>query len=309
MPRASPFIKVYIQTYSIRNSLTGKVIDGRIVSSSVTSRVKSAVEKLKEDEIIHPCLATVLVGNDPASSTYVNSKQRAASDVGIITRDHKLESTISQKELMDLVILLNSDPDIHGILIQLPLPDHINEFTVMNTISPLKDVDGLTPTNAGMLLSGKAVLKPCTPLGIMELFDYYNIKVESIDAVIVNRSNLVGKPLAILLLERNATVMMCHSKSTNLVDKLKSAELVVTAVGNRERFTLKNNMVKDGAIVIDVGTSRHSGRVAGDVEDFQSMKEKVSWITPVPGGVGPMTIAMLLNNTVVAASLSKSPIK
>ena len=279
------------------------------MSSSVTSRVKSSVKKLKEDDIIHPCLATVLVGNDPASSTYVNSKQRAASDVGISTCDHKLESTINQKELIDLVISLNSDPAIHGILIQLPLPNHIDEFTVINTISPLKDVDGLTPINAGMLLSGKAVLKPCTPLGIMELLDYYNIKVESIDSVIVNRSNLVGKPLAILLLERNATVMMCHSKSTNLVDKLKSAELVVTAVGNRERFTLKNNMVKDGAIVIDVGTSRHRGRVAGDVEDFQSMKEKVSWITPVPGGVGPMTIAMLLNNTVFAASLSKAPIK
>ena len=279
------------------------------MSSSVKSRVKSAVEKLKEDEIINPCLATVLVGNDAASSTYVNSKQRAAADLGISTRDHKLESTISQKELIDLVILLNNDPDVHGILIQLPLPDHINEFTVINTINPLKDVDGLTPTNAGMLLSGKAVLKPCTPLGIMELLDYYNIKVESTDAVIVNRSNLVGKPLAILLLERNATVMMCHSKSTNLVDKLKSADLVVTAVGNRQRFTLKNNMVKDGAIVIDVGTSRHSGKVAGDVEDFQSMKEKVSWITPVPGGVGPMTIAMLLNNTVFAASLSKAPIK
>ena len=289
--------------------MTGKVIDGLIVSSSVKSRVKSAVEKLKEDEIINPCLATVLVGNDAASSTYVNSKQRAAADLGISTRDHKLESTISQKELIDLVILLNNDPDVHGILIQLPLPDHINEFTVINTINPLKDVDGLTPTNAGMLLSGKAVLKPCTPLGIMELLDYYNIKVESTDAVIVNRSNLVGKPLAILLLERNATVMMCHSKSTNLVDKLKSADLVVTAVGNRQRFTLKNNMVKDGAIVIDVGTSRHSGKVAGDVEDFQSMKEKVSWITPVPGGVGPMTIAMLLNNTVFAASLSKAPIK
>jgi methylenetetrahydrofolate dehydrogenase (NADP+) / methenyltetrahydrofolate cyclohydrolase len=302
-------INVYIQRYSIRNSLTGKVIDGRIVSSSVKSRVKSAVEKLKGDEIIHPCLATVLVGNDAASSTYVNSKQKAAADVGINTRDHKLESTISEKELIDLVILLNNDPDVHGILIQLPLPDHISEFTVINTISPLKDVDGLTPTNAGMLLSGKAVLKPCTPLGIMELLDYYNIKVESTDAVIVNRSNLVGKPLAILLLERNATVMMCHSKSTNLVDKLKSADLVVTAVGNRQRFTLKNNMVKDGAIVIDVGTSRHSGKVAGDVEDFQSMKEKVSWITPVPGGVGPMTIAMLLNNTVFAASLSKAPIK
>jgi methylenetetrahydrofolate dehydrogenase (NADP+) / methenyltetrahydrofolate cyclohydrolase len=289
--------------------LTGKVIDGLIVSSSVKSRVKSAVEKLKEDEIIHPCLATVLVGNDAASSTYVNSKQRAAADLGISTRDHKLESTISQKELIDLVILLNNDPDVHGILIQLPLPDHINEFTVINTINPLKDVDGLTPINAGMLLSGKAVLKPCTPLGIIELLDYYNIKVESTDAVIVNRSNLVGKPLAILLLERNATVMMCHSKSTNLVDKLKSADLVVTAVGNRQRFTLKNNMVKDGAIVIDVGTSRHGGKVAGDVEDFQSMKEKVSWITPVPGGVGPMTIAMLLNNTVFAASLSKAPIK
>jgi methylenetetrahydrofolate dehydrogenase (NADP+) / methenyltetrahydrofolate cyclohydrolase len=281
--------------------LTGNTIDGNIVASVIKSRVKNEVEKMKSNGVVVPGLATVLVGNDPASAIYVKNKQKAATDVGITTKDHKMSSNVSQKEMIELIMNLNSDPDVHGILVQLPLPEAINEAKVIDTISPAKDVDGLTQTNAGMLFNGRATLVPCTPLGIMQLLDYYKIELESIDAVVLNRSNLVGKPLALLLLQRNASVMVCHSKSKNLVEKIKSAELIVTAVGNRERFALNSSMVKDGAIIIDVGISRLMGRPAGDVEDFESMKEKASWITPVPGGVGPMTIAMLLSNTMLAA--------
>jgi methylenetetrahydrofolate dehydrogenase (NADP+)/methenyltetrahydrofolate cyclohydrolase len=284
--------------------MTGKIIDGLIVSASVKSRVKMAIEKLtKEQETgIQPCLATVLVGNNPASISYINNKQKSAIDIGINTRDHRLDSTISQNELVDLIMLLNKDPKVHGILVQLPLPSHINEFSIINTINPLKDVDGLTPTNAGMLLKGQVALMPCTPSGIIELLKFFNIDVSSKDTVIVNRSDLVGKPLAILLTERDATVTLCHSKSRNLIDKLKNADIIVTAVGNRERFVLSENMVKNDAVIVDVGISKYKGKTVGDVNDFQSMKEKVAWITPVPGGVGPMTIAMLLENTVTAFS-------
>lgn len=285
--------------------MTANIIDGTIVASVVKSRIKKEVENMQSKGLVIPSLATVLVGNDPASAIYVKNKQKAAADVGISTKDHKIGSNISQKELIELVMKLNSDPEVHGILVQLPLPETINEANVINTISPSKDVDGLTQTNAGMLFNGRAAFVPCTPLGIIELLDYYKIDLESIDAVVVNRSNLVGKPLAILLLQRNASVMVCHSKSKNLVDKIKSAELIVTAVGNRERFALNSSMVKDSAIIIDVGISRLMGRPVGDVEDFESMREKASWITPVPGGVGPMTIAMLLSNTMLAASRSR----
>ena len=285
--------------------MTANIIDGTIVASVVKSRIKKEVESMQSKGLVIPSLATVLVGNDPASAIYVKNKQKAAADVGISTKDHKIGSNISQKELIELVMKLNSDPEVHGILVQLPLPEAINEANVINTISPSKDVDGLTQTNAGMLFNGKAAFVPCTPLGIIQLLDYYKIDLESIDAVVVNRSNLVGKPLAILLLQRNASVMVCHSKSKNLVDKIKSAELIVTAVGNRERFALNSSMVKDSAIIIDVGISRLMGRPVGDVEDFESMREKASWITPVPGGVGPMTIAMLLSNTMLAASRSR----
>jgi methylenetetrahydrofolate dehydrogenase (NADP+) / methenyltetrahydrofolate cyclohydrolase len=285
--------------------LTGNVIDGTAVAADVKSRIKTAVGNLKARGLNTPCLATVLVGSDTASAIYVKNKQKAAADVGIRTQDHKLESSISQGELLELIMMLNKDVQVHGILVQLPLPDNIDESFVINTISPSKDVDGLTQTNAGMLLNGKATLIPCIPLGIIELLNFYKIELESIDAVVVNRSNLVGKPLAILLLQRNATVTICHSKSKDLVDKLRSAELIVTAVGNREKFTLKSNMVKEGAVIVDVGITRFMGKPTGDVEDFQSVKEKASWITPVPGGVGPMTIAMLLNNTLRAASSIK----
>ncbi len=283
--------------------LVAQIIDGKVVSAEVKSRVKMAVDELKTNGI-QPCLATVLVGDDPASATYVGSKQKDAKDVGIVTRDHRLAATFKQSELVELVQLLNDDPTVHGILVQLPLPSHIDEFAIVNTISPLKDVDGLSPYNAGMLQNSMALLKPCTPSGIMEMLDYYNIDISGMDAVIINRSNLVGKPLAFMLLERNATVTVCHSKTRNLSQKLRNADVIITAVGNRQRFTLTADMVKEGAIVLDVGTARHNGKLVGDA-DFDSVKQKASWITPVPGGVGLMTRAMLLKNTVTAASIAK----
>ena len=273
------------------------------MSADVKARVKKAVDELKESGV-QPCLATVLVGDDSASATYVSSKQNDAKEVGIVTRDHRLAATFKQNELLELVQLLNKDYKVHGILVQLPLPNHIDELEIITALSPLKDVDGLTPYNAGMLQSGMGLLKPCTPSGIMELLNYYNIEVAGMDAVVVNRSNLVGKPLSLLLLQKNATVTICHSKTRNLNEKLHNADLVVTAVGNRQRFTLMGDMIKEGAIVIDVGTARLNNKLVGDA-DFESVKQKASWVTPVPGGVGLMTRAMLLKNTVTAASIAK----
>lgn len=281
--------------------MVARIIDGKVVSADVKSRVMAAVRELKAIGV-QPCLATVLVGDDPASATYVESKRKDAKEVGIITRDHRLADTFKQNELRELVQLLNNDPAVHGILVQLPLPSHIHELDILTSLNPLKDVDGLTPYNIGMLQSGIAALKPCTPSGIMELLDYYKIDVSGMDVVIVNRSNLVGKPLLTLMLERDATVTICHSKTKDLNEKLRNADLVVTAVGNRQRFTLTANMVKEDVVIIDVGIARLNGRLTGDL-DFDSVKQKASWITPVPGGVGLMTRAMLLKNTVTAASL------
>ena len=281
--------------------MVARIIDGKVVSADVKSRVMAAVRELKAIGV-QPCLATVLVGDDPASATYVESKHKDAKEVGIITRDHRLADTFKQNELRELVQLLNNDPAVHGILVQLPLPSHIHELDILTSLNPLKDVDGLTPYNIGMLQSGIAALKPCTPSGIMELLDYYKIDVSGMDVVIVNRSNLVGKPLLTLMLERDATVTICHSKTKDLNEKLRNADLVVTAVGNRQRFTLTANMVKEDVVIIDVGIARLNGRLTGDL-DFDSVKQKASWITPVPGGVGLMTRAMLLKNTVTAASL------
>jgi methylenetetrahydrofolate dehydrogenase (NADP+)/methenyltetrahydrofolate cyclohydrolase len=281
--------------------LVARIIDGKVVSADIKSRVMMAVRELKTAGV-QPCLATVLVGDDPASATYVESKHKDAKEVGIITRDHRLAATFKQNELVELVQLLNNDPEVHGILVQLPLPSHIHEFDILTSLNPLKDVDGLTPYNIGMLQSGNAALKPCTPSGIMELLDYYKIDVSGMDVVVVNRSNLVGKPLLNLMLERDATVTICHSKTKDLNEKLRRADLVVTAVGNRQRFTLTANMLKEDVVIIDVGIARINGRLTGDL-DFESVKQKASWITPVPGGVGLMTRAMLLKNTVTAASL------
>ena len=283
--------------------MTGQKIDGIAVANSVKDRVRAAVAELKKDGI-EPCLATVLVGEDTASASYVTSKQKDCAEVGISTKDHRLPQTFSQKELESLIDLLNNDTTVHGILVQLPLPEQLDEFAVITKISPIKDVDGLTPYNMGLLASGRALLKPCTPSGIMELFDFYKIDISGKHVVIINRSNLVGKPLYHLMLEKNATVTTCHSKTQDLKSLCLGADVIVSAVGNRTKFTLTQDMVKEGAVVIDVGTSRLDGKLAGDV-DYDNVIKEASYATPVPGGVGPMTRAMLLKNTVTAASISK----
>ena len=283
--------------------MTGTKIDGLEVARDVKARVKKAVDELKSQGI-NPCLATVLVGDNQASATYVKNKQKACAEVGIVTKDHHISTLISQRELNDLVDSLSNDRSVHGILVQLPLPAQINEFEAISRISPIKDVDGLTPYNAGLLAMGKAALKACTPSGIMELFDYYKIDLAGKNVVMINRSNLIGKPLYHLLLEKNATVTTCHSKTKNLAEFTKAADIVITAVGDRTKFTLKQDMIKNGAIVIDVAITKHDGKLAGDC-DYEDIIKKASFATPVPGGVGPMTVAMLLKNTVTAASLSK----
>lgn len=281
--------------------LTATIIDGKLVARKVKSRVVDAV-KILNDNNVYPCLTTVLVGDDPASGTYVKTKHKACEEVGIKTIDHRPPYTYGTQQLVELVTILNEDKKVHGILVQLPLPHKIAEFVVTGMISPSKDVDGLTPFNAGLLAYDKAMLIPCTPAGIMELLEFYNISVHGKNTVVVNRSMLVGKPLSLLLLHRNATVTICHSKTPDIVERCRNADILVTAVGNRDKFVIDAGMVKEGAVVIDVATSRENGKLIGDV-DFDSVKEKASYITPVPGGVGPMTVAMLLRNTVLAASL------
>ena len=283
--------------------LAGKKIDGLEVAKSVKERVKKAVDELKSQGV-QPCLATILIGNNPASATYVKNKHKACDEVGILTKDHTPSDSVSQNEINALIDSLNSDSSVHGILIQLPLPEQLDEFATLSRISPIKDVDGLTPHNVGLLSMDKAILKACTPSGIMEMFDYYNIELQGKNVVMINRGNLIGKPLYHLLLEKNATVITCHSKTENLKEICQKADVVITAVGNRERFTLTPDMIKEGAIVIDVAISRHDGKLIGDA-DYDKIIEKASFATPVPGGVGPMTVAMLLKNTVTAASLSK----
>jgi methylenetetrahydrofolate dehydrogenase (NADP+) / methenyltetrahydrofolate cyclohydrolase len=278
----------------------GKLIDGMLVSQHLKQTIRNEVSALA-NKGIKPCLATVLVGNNQASATYVKNKQIAASSVGILTRDFKLPENIFQDELVKTIDELNHDENVHGILIQLPLPNQI-ETSITNMVNHEKDVDGLTSYNLGLLLEGTPKLVPCTPLGILELLDYYNINVMGIDVAIINRSNLVGKPLGILLMNRDATVTFFHSKSKGMEDKLKNFDCIITAVGDRQKFTLTSNMVKDGAIIFDVGISRINGKIQGDV-DFKSVSERAGYITPVPGGVGPMTVTMLLKNTVHAASL------
>lgn len=270
------------------------------MSQQIKQTIKKEVSVLK-NKGIQPCLATILVGDNQASATYVKNKQIAANSVGILTKDIKLSDNIKQHELVNIINELNHDKNVHGILVQIPLPHQI-ETSITNMVNHQKDVDGLTSYNLGLLLEGTPKLIPCTPLGILELLDFYNIDVNGMDVAIINRSNLVGKPLSILLMNRDATVTIFHSKSKNLEDRLRNFDCIITAVGNRKNFTLRSNMVKEGAVIFDVGISRTNGKIQGDV-DFESVSEKAGYITPVPGGVGPMTVTMLLKNTVVATSL------
>ena len=283
--------------------MVGQKIDGIEVSNSVKEILKSAVENLKSNGI-EPCLATILVGDNPASAVYVRNKHKASDSIGIKTKDHKLPSETTQDDLNHIIDDLNRNDEVHGILVQLPLPNHLDEFVTISRISPLKDVDGLTPQNVGLLSIGKSILRPCTPSGIMEMFYYYKINLEGKKVVLINRSNLIGKPLYHLLLQNNATVITCHSKTTNLNELCQNADIVITAVGNRTKFKLTSDMIKQDAIVIDVAIFRHEGKLVGD-SDYDDIIQKASWATPVPGGVGPMTVAMLLKNTVTAASLQK----
>ena len=281
--------------------MTGIKIDGKIIAQTVKDRVKKAASELKK-EGINPCLATVLIGNNPASATYVKNKHKACEEVGIITKDHKLDESVTQQELNNIIDELNADVSVHGILVQLPLPKHLNEFAVTSRISPIKDVDGLTPHNAGLLSVKKAALVACTPSGVMEMFDYHNINLEGKNIVLINRSNLVGKPLYHLLLEKNATVITCHSRTKDIEKFCKSADIIITAVGDRTKFILTPEMIKEGSIVIDVAISRFEDKLVGDC-DYEKIIEKAAFVTPVPGGVGPMTVAMLLKNTITATSL------
>ena len=281
--------------------MTGIKIDGKLIAQTVKDRVKKATDELKTDGI-NPCLATVLIGNNTASATYVRNKHKACEEVGIITKDHKLDESVSQQELNKIIDELNADTSVHGILVQLPLPKHLSEFATTSRISPIKDVDGLTPHNAGLLSMKKAALVACTPSGVMEMFDHHNIDLEGKNVVLINRSNLVGKPLYHLLLEKNATVITCHSRTKEIEKFCQSADIVITAVGDRTKFTLTPEMIKDNAIVIDVAITRFQDKLTGDC-DYEKIIEKASFATPVPGGVGPMTVAMLLKNTITATSL------
>ena len=283
--------------------MVGQKIDGIEVSNAVKDILKNAVEKLSSENVT-PCLATILVGDDPASATYVKNKHIACEKIGIKTKDHKLPDNTTQEELDEIIDELNSNKNVHGILVQLPLPKQLDEFTTISRISPIKDVDGLTPQNVGLLSIGKSILKPCTPSGIMEMFYYYKINLEGKNVVMINRSNLIGKPLYHLLLQNNATVISCHSKTSNLNEYCKNADVIITAVGDRSKFKLTSDMIKQDSIVIDVAISRYNGKLVGDA-DYDDVIQKASWVTPVPGGVGPMTVAILLKNTVTAASISK----
>jgi len=275
-----------------------KIIDGKNIAAELRRIIKGEVEQIKTERGISPKLVVVLVGDDAASQIYVRNKERACAEVGILSEVQRIPSTIKESELIEQVRSLNNNKNIHGILVQLPLPKHLNEIGVLNEISPDKDVDGLHPLNMGKLLKGEDTkFIPCTAAGIMELILSTGVELMGKEAVVVGRSNIVGKPTAILLLKKHATVTICHSRTRDLGEVTRRAEVLIAAVGRPA--IIKENMVKDGAIIIDVGMNRLGEKLVGDV-DYELVKNKASFITPVPGGVGPMTIAMLLKNTLLA---------
>jgi len=276
-----------------------ELINGKIVSQKVREDIKREIEKFKSETGIAPGLAVVVVGDDPASAVYVRNKHKACLEVGITSYQIEMDKSTDEATLLAKIDELNADPAVHGILVQLPLPKHISEEKVINRISPRKDVDAFHPENVGRIMIGSYDLLPCTPAGIVELLLHYNVEISGKRCAVIGRSNIVGKPMALLLTERNGTVTLCHSRTANLGDITREADIVVVAIGKPEFLTA--DMVKEGAVVIDVGINRLAdGRLVGDVK-FDEVEMRASKITPVPGGVGPMTITMLLKNTLTAA--------
>lgn len=282
----------------MQSAMTAQIIDGKAISAKVKDKLKGEVAELKAKFGRAPGIAVVRVGEDPASKVYVTSKEKTAIELGFGSWHHHLEATITQAELLALVKKLNADDAVDGILVQLPLPRHIDSNAVLEAIDPKKDVDGFHAVNAGHLFQGRPTLVACTPFGVMRMLEEVGVNLTGKNCVVIGRSNIVGRPMSMLLLNASATVTICHSKS-DVAAEVKRADVVIAAVGVAK--LIKGEWIKPGAIVIDVGMNRDAnGKLCGDV-DFESAKEKASWITPVPGGVGPMTIAMLMNNTVVAA--------
>lgn len=275
-----------------------QIIDGKVVSAAVRDRIKNEVESLKNGGK-ETGLAVIIVGNDPASRVYVNNKKKGCEQVGINSYEYALPEETTTEELLTLINELNGDSKVDGILCQLPLPKHIDEQVVINSIAPDKDVDAFHPVNTGHIMIGDHSFLPCTPAGIIEMLKFYNIQISGKECVVIGRSNIVGKPMAMLLLQNNGTVTICHSRTADLPAVTRRADILVAAVGKANFVTA--DMVKDDAVVIDVGMNRNAeGKLCGDV-DFENVKDKCSFITPVPGGVGPMTITMLLNNTLTAS--------
>ena len=279
--------------------MAARLIDGKALALQVRERLATESAVVLARTGMKPGLATILVGDDPASHLYVKSKQKACDMAGIYIDDHKLPASTTQAELLALIEKENADPKIHGILVQLPLPKHIDSKVVLEAVSPDKDADGFHPYNFGRLVEGHPVFEACTPKGVIKMIESTGVSIEGKRAVVLGRSNIVGKPLALMLLQRNATVTICHSKTKDLPAVCREAELLLVAIGKAKFVTA--DMVRDGAVVIDVGTNRlPDGKVVGDV-DFEPVSHKAGWLSPVPGGVGPMTIAMLLDNTVESA--------
>jgi methylenetetrahydrofolate dehydrogenase (NADP+)/methenyltetrahydrofolate cyclohydrolase len=270
------------------------IIDGKKVASHIKDKLAAEVKILKTKTGKTPGLAVVLVGDDPASAVYVKNKNKTCTNIGFQSFEHILSENTSEDKLLNLINDLNNDDQVNGILVQLPLPSHISSKKILVAINPQKDVDGFHLENVGRLVTGNALFKPCTPAGIIKLLDEYKIEIEGKNAVIIGRSNIVGKPVSFLLLERNATVTICHSRTKDLSSLSRSADILIAAIGKPNFVT--PDMVKNNAVVIDVGINRLDGKLVGDV-DFASVSKQASFITPVPGGVGPMTIAMLMENT------------
>ncbi len=276
-----------------------EIIDGKLVSSSTRCDIARGIDEFKSKFGYAPGLAVILVGDDPASAVYVRNKHKGCLEVGITSYEIRMPADTPEAQLLEKIDELNSDPSVHGILVQLPLPKHIDENKVIDRIDPKKDVDAFHPENVGKIMLGKYDFLPCTPAGIMKLLEFYNIDLTGKECVVIGRSNIVGKPMALLMLEKNGTVTICHSRTKNLSEVTRRADVLVVAIGKPEFLTA--DMVKDGAVVIDVGINRTAeGKLVGDVA-FAEVSNKASYITPVPGGVGPMTITMLLKNTLTAA--------